>query len=191
MVSTLTFGKACSTYSNLRKVAEEAMTASHCQLQEEPWFAESALTKKLFVDKSINGKPRFFKFDLWHCFHLGVGKHWCGAALVLLSKIVPGSNADLRFDYISSAYLRFCKEKRIPSIITKIDQHTCNATGCEGTWNKAATTSNMRMFLEHFCSTHANLVTGNRQLEYIEPLFELYTIVFHVFHFLGVYSITF
>ena len=155
-----------------RTMAEQEMRASHCDILEVPWSVESVMTKKLFTDAAINGKQRFYKFDLWHCFHLGAGKHWCGCGLLLISQIVPGSNADARFAYISARYLAFCKEKRIPSVITKIDQHTCNAAGGEGTWNKAAVTSNMCLFLEAFCHEHAEKITGNKQLEYLEPLFQ-------------------
>lgn len=156
-----------------RRAAEVAMKASHHEEIELPWTKESVFTKKLYHDSSINGRQRFYKFDLWHCWHLGAGKHWCGCGLLLICQVVPGSNADLRFAYVSQKYLEFCKNRRLTSFITKIDQHTCNAAGGEGSWNKAAVTSNMCLFLEHFCEEHHELIAGNRRLEYLDALMHL------------------
>ena len=157
---------------HLRKEATKAMRRSHLEPIDEPWDTEGVLTKKLYVDTSINGRQRFHKFDLWHAFHLGAGKHWCGCSLLLLSQVVPGSNADLRFAYISSAYMAFCKSNSLTSIINKIDQHTCSAVGGEGTWNKAAITSNIAMFLEDFFSKNPELIHGNDRLRWVEAVFE-------------------
>ena len=153
-----------------RNATEVAMKASHREEIELPWVRESVFTKKLYQDGSINGRQRFFKYDLWHCWHLGAGKHWCGCGLLLMSQVVPGNNADLRFAYISQKYQEFCRRQKLTSFITRIDQHTCSATGGEGSWNKAAVTSNMSLFLEDLCEQHAELVAGNRRLEYLEAL---------------------
>ena len=157
---------------HLRKEAAKAMRQSHLEPIDEPWEREGVLTKKLYVDTSVNGRQRFHKFDLWHAFHLGAGKHWCGCSLLLLSQAVPGSNADLRFAYISSPYMAFFKSNRLTSIINKIDQHSCSAVGGEGTWNKAAITSNIAMFLEDFLSKNAELIHGNDRLKWVETVFE-------------------
>lgn len=146
------------------------MRESHLERIEEPWFRESVLTKKLFCDTSPNGKARFHKFDLWHNFHLGVGKHWIGGGLLLLQGKIHGNNIEERFSILSRAYREFCKRKKIPHIISKVDQHLCGITMPEpaGTWNKAAVTSNLCLFVEDYLLANPDLIQGDERLCYFE-----------------------
>ena len=155
--------------NSTRNLAESAMKASHKEEIEPPWNRESIFTKRLYHDGGINGKPRFHKYDLWHAFHLGVAKHWCGSSLWLLSKAIPASTIDLRFAVLSEAYLTFCRNKKIPTIISKIDQHTVSGNGGEGGWNKAAVSSNICLFLEDFCEKNPDIIRGKKLLEHVDP----------------------
>ena len=137
---------------SLRRAAEETMRAAREGPLQNPWIREGVLTQKLFHDTSPNGKNRFHKFDLWHSFHLGVGKHWLGAGMMILQHKVPGSNIDDRFAFLSNAYQDFCRRNKIPRIVGKLHQHLFGSTlpEPEGTWSKAAVTSNLCLFLEDF-----------------------------------------
>ena len=160
---------SCKTI--VRKEAENAMEKSHVESISPPWLRESVLTKKLLHDNAANGKARFYKYDLWHSFHLGVGKHWCGAFLMLLQKKVHAATVEERFSVLNRAYTEYCSRKKIPKIITKLDVHTCGGPGTHepiATWSKAAVTSNMCLFLQDFCSKNNSLITGDSRLEYLE-----------------------
>ena len=132
-----------------------------------PWIREGVLTRKLFHDNSVNGKARFHKYDLWHSFHLGVGKLWLGAGMMILQNKVPGSNIDDRFAYISSAYEKFCRDNKITRIVGKLHQHLFGSTlpEPEGTWSKAALTSNLCLFLEDFLSANPEVIQLDQRLQ--------------------------
>ena len=144
---------------------------------ERPWVQEGILTQKLLHDGAVNGKSRFHKYDLWHSFHLGVGKHWLGAGMLLVQLKVPGSNVDDRFGFISSAYLEFCRRTKITKIVGKLDQHLFGSTLPEpiGGWSKAAVTSNICLFLEDFLAKAPQLVGEDERLKIF--VFCLYSVV--------------
>ena len=133
---------------------------------EEPWFRESVLTRKLLHDGAINGKSRFHKYDLWHSFHLGAGKHWIGSAMMILQSKIPGREVGERFSTISAAYKQFCRREKMTCIVSKLDQHLFGSTLEEpqGTWSKAALTSNLCLFLEDYLSHHPELIGDDERL---------------------------
>lgn len=151
------------------------MRSSHAEMIAEPWVRECSLTRKLFHDAAVNGKARFHKYDLWHCFHLGAGKHFLGSGLMLLQVVVPGPNIDQRFATISAAYAEFCRRNGITRIIGKIDQYLCGFTLPEpqGTWSKAAVTSNICLFVEDYLSRHPEMIRGHQRLQLFVTLIEL------------------
>ena len=73
-----------SPYFSLRRDAEAAMSKSHVEPLPLPWEREAAFTRLLLKDSAPNGAARFHKPDLWHTFHLGVGKSWVASSLLLL-----------------------------------------------------------------------------------------------------------
>lgn len=142
------------------------MEASHCTEQPLPWTMESPMTRLLLHDGAVNGKQRFYHLDIWHCVHLGVGKSWVASGAMELQKLIPESNVDKRLAIMSSAYRDFCKQHRLVAVIRKIDVFTFGGPGKErnGSWNKAAVTSNLMLFLEHFCREHAEQVQRDEVL---------------------------
>ena len=132
-----------------------------------PWERESGLTRRLLHDGAVNGKARFHYLDVWHCLHLGVGKSFIASGVMLLQKLIPESNMDKRLAVISDGYLMFCKRNKLDPVIRKLDIFTFGGIGDKernGTWNKAAVTSNLLMYLEDFCTEKAELIQGDENL---------------------------
>ena len=92
-----------------------------------------------------------FYFDLFHCWHLGVGRNFAGSALVLLSDLHAG-NVDERFDQLTIQYKDWCRRNGAPPILTRIHKDNIQwASTSEfptGTWFKGAVTTNMVQFFE-------------------------------------------
>ena len=158
----------------LRKAADEAMDASHTMALPEPWDREPALTRLLLHDGGYNGKCRFHCIDVWHAFHLGVGKAWIASGAMLLQKILPESNADKRIEVIAKGYKDFCKQHRIDPVIRKIDFHTFGLKERNGAWNKACITSNFMLYMEEFCREHADKIRNDEQLRIFETCMTIY-----------------
>ena len=159
----------CLAHALFRKVAEDAMKDSHCVELPPAWEMESPMTKRLLLDGSINQRARFWRLDTWHCLHLGIGKCWIASAMTMLQVLVPERHMDKRYAVLSSLYRDFCKKNKIPPIIKKFDKFSFGFASSEpnGTWNKAAVTSNLMLFLEDFCEQNAEKVMAHERFRYI------------------------
>ena len=150
----------------LRKDAERAIQESHTRDLPEPWQWESPLTEMLMVDGSPNGKSRFFKIDTWHNLHLGIGKSWIASCILLLQAILPGGRLEERMATLSDKYSAFCREKKLPKLVTKLDKFLFGGGSIEpiGSWSKAALTSNLMLFVENFCDEYWDEVHADNVL---------------------------
>ena len=175
----LSFLDTCSpifAILHLRKAADKAMDESYRVQFPDPWSRESAFTRRLLHDASPNGKCRFHTIDPWHMLHLGIGKSWCASGFLLLQNLVAGSTIDARISVLAAAYKHYCKSHRIPPIIRKIDVSTFGGGGSNesnGTWNKAAITSNFMRFLEHYCKENFANFGESEQLRVFASLLHL------------------
>lgn len=144
----------------VRKEAEAAMDLSFQVELPVPWTRESALTRELFMDRSVNGKSRFYLVDPWHTIHLGVGKTWVACGVMMLQhRVLHESSMDLRIERIGVAYKEFCRRSKLDPIIRRIEIRTFGTTtDPNGAWSKAAVTSNFMMFLEDFCKQDADAI---------------------------------
>lgn len=154
-------------------MAEKAMEESYHHQLEDPWIRESVFTKKLLVDEGPNGKSRFHLIDPWHMLHLGMGKAWVASGVMLLQKLLPESSIDKRVSIIAAEYKRYCKRMKIDPIIRKIDLSNFGGGGsneANGSWNKAAITSNFLRFLEDYCEKNIDTSTASEKLRiFVSP----------------------
>ena len=74
----------------------------------------------------VNGQfPSFWKFDVFHCWHLGVAKQFLGSILAILSTLQAASGVDERFSLLTQHFLEWCRlKKKTPSKETykRVDQ---------------------------------------------------------------------
>ena len=111
---------------------------------------------------------KLFQWDLWHSFHLGVGKSFTASSLALLSSVYDGRSKDARFEQLSVEYMAFCAAQHISPILTKITREVLNwetATNFPmGNWYKGAITTNLCDFIR---SKTAGGGTGDEWLDLI------------------------
>ena len=93
-----------------------------------------------------------FAYDLFHTFHLGVGKNFCGSVIALLSELESGSNVEQRFQQLTEKYRGWCKATGHSTIVSKLtkDLITWEATTDypKGSWFKGALTTNIMLWIE-------------------------------------------
>eukprot|EP00435_Cladocopium_sp_Y103_P050043 s217_g15.t1 len=112
--------------------------------------------------------PGFFCFDLWHAFHLGVGKTLTAAILAMISLQLDGTNIEERFSCLTKLYLDFCQESHTSPFITSISKETLGwpdtKTYPNAQWSKGHITVLMMDFIADWFES--NGVAG-------DPLFPL------------------
>ena len=96
--------------------------------------------------------PYFFHFDLFHVWHLGVGRNFLGSALALLSKLENGGNVDLRFQQLSDKYLTWCSENGRTAHIQKLTKEhigwQSTTTYPTAAWHKGDLTTSLMLFVQ-------------------------------------------
>ena len=98
--------------------------------------------------------PDFFTYDLWHAYHLGLGKTFAASVLAMMSEQVGASNIDARFLGLSDQYLDYCDQFQETPYLTSISQLTLGwpdtKTFPNGQWNKGHITTVMCKFIAHW-----------------------------------------
>lgn len=113
-----------------------------------PWDVEPGIIKYLPHDQSHPAS--FLQADLWHCIHLGIGKSFVSSAIQIALEVVPASNNDERFQWLSAHYHRWCRSVKRSSYVSKINAYLVSygdGPGATGNWSKGSLTSNLARWL--------------------------------------------
>ncbi|CAK9047324.1 Uncharacterized protein SCF082_LOCUS26538 [Durusdinium trenchii] len=101
-----------------------------------PHFARVAHTEGQLED--------LFRYDIFHTWHLGIGKTFMSSAITLASWYFPGTTLEERFGNLSQAVLSWCRLNHEHLYITHISKDTVNWDANEfptGGWSKGSTTT--------------------------------------------------
>eukprot|EP00438_Fugacium_kawagutii_P012347 Skav221978 [mRNA] locus=scaffold195:1042561:1043835:+ [translate_table: standard] len=115
---------------------------------QSPWDIEPAVIKHLPHDRS--NPAAFFQADLWHCIHLGIGKSFIASTIQIALEVVPASNNEARFDWLTSHYHRWCRAVHSSSYVSKISAYLVSyneGPGATGAWSKGSLTTNLAKWL--------------------------------------------
>ena len=92
-----------------------------------------------------------YAFDLFHTWHLGVGKNFLGSVLALMSDLEEG-NVEDRFNALTKKYKTWCKETKHSSIVAKLTKDLIQWPSTKeypsGGWYKADLTTNLMQWFE-------------------------------------------
>ena len=109
-----------------------------------PWRQTPPFLKFLMHD--LNDPASFFACDLWHCVHLGFGRSWVASIVNLSLAVLPFSNLDQKWDFLSRHYITWCRLNKKQSHVSKITPFLMSyddTTGKQGRWHKGALTTNL------------------------------------------------
>ena len=90
---------------------------------DPPFSRPNPFSSVLHVDGQL---PCFWKFDLFHVFHLGVGRNYLGSALALLSQVEPAGNVDQRFELLTQKYREWCAQNQRTAHCRRITKEHLN-----------------------------------------------------------------
>ncbi len=116
--------------------------------EQTPWSTPSPL---LQIPHIPGQSPEFFAYDLWHAYHLGVGKVWTATCLALISDTFPDTTIDGRFSRLTDEYLRWCEEQHCSPFLTAITSLTIGwqsrTSYPNGMWSKGHITTSFGNFI--------------------------------------------
>ena len=112
----------------------------------------------LAIPHEPRAEPRFFVFDIFHCYHLGLGKTFLGAVLALISEKMDGGNIDERMGNLTDLYLQFCEDHHITPYILVISKDTIQwpdkGSFPNGNWSKGHVTTTLTKFVRWYLTLH-------------------------------------
>ena len=123
----------------------------------------------------------FFATDLWHNFHLGVGKQFIGSAWACIVESdlgsLPRASIDAKFAWVTEKYRSYFESKKISPYIGEISRDSMNwpqsKASPSGKWSKGAASTQMMLFLGAFAHEFIVGKTENPILKSIVALFDL------------------
>lgn len=93
----------------------------------------------------------FFAFDLWHAYHLGMGKTFLGSVLALMSQKMPGTQIDVRFQNLTNLFLNWAQEHKqwtyIKALTKEGLQWPDKNSFPNGNWHKGHVTNTLMDFV--------------------------------------------
>ena len=93
-----------------------------------------------------------WSFDVFHCWHLGVGKYFLSSFIAILSELQPESSVDDRFEILSQLFLDFCLAHKKQPHVSKISKELIGwgttTTFPTGGWHKGALTTVLMEWME-------------------------------------------
>ena len=113
----------------------------------------------------------FFKTDTWHNLHLGILKRFLASSFVCIIESAdyrqfggPPGSVDKKFEWMTSIYRAFCQSQKFSPFVPEISRDTlgypASTTEPVGKWTKAMASTQMMVFLDHFCQSY---VVGKTQ----------------------------
>ncbi|CAE7891710.1 unnamed protein product [Symbiodinium microadriaticum] len=128
-----------------------------------PWFDH--LPAQLYEDRG-----RFFKLDLLHIFHLGVGRDFAGSSLsVLLEQIYQGDTFPEKLQAMNDGLRAFCASTGKQIHFKLLTRELLGFTGYSkyptGHWNKASDTPVLVEFVFWTLQQHAAELAQSRMLQ--------------------------
>ncbi len=117
-------------------------------LQTYPWEGRNVWEVVPHVPGAL---PAMWHFDLFHCFHLGVAKHYLGSMIAILSMIEPAGNIDERFGLMSGKYLSWCRSNKRQAHCQKLSKEQINWTSTthfpSGAWHKGDLSTSLMLWI--------------------------------------------
>lgn len=108
-----------------------------------PWLRTPCVIERLVHD--VSDPSSFFQSDIWHIVHLGFGRSWVASVVQVLLEVVPGTNLDAKWKYLTQDYQRWCRLHRKQCHISSITPYLMSyndRTGAMGNWHKGSLTTN-------------------------------------------------
>lgn len=129
-------------YSDLGPNARWELTMSSLAATS-PWDVESPFTELLPQNPALPN--HMYKPDIWHNWHLGLGRYFLSSSLIVLAPLFEGDSIPARFQSMTAAWRAYSRSRKKRPLLRKITRDTLNYHGPldwpEGGWQKADTTT--------------------------------------------------
>ena len=122
-----------------------------------PWKVRPPILQGIPID--MTQEAAFFQTDMWHNWHNGLAKYFIAnafASFVTTPNIIPGASIETKFQWLTKDYLSFCGKQKFTAYLREINRDTIGletaSSPPQGSWNKAAVSTHLMLYLQDFCA---------------------------------------
>ncbi|CAE7770511.1 unnamed protein product [Symbiodinium sp. CCMP2592] len=121
-----------------------------------PGFNQHAPLLKVPHDHSV----LFYRLDIWHCWHLGVGKAFIASALVVLLDAIAdeGDSLETRLSNMFASYSAHCKRLKVYGYLASFTRDFLGWDKANnmpaGHWSKGFVTTRLFVWLQEYLEDH-------------------------------------
>ena len=125
-----------------------------------PWERTPQLLQHLPHDMRFPAS--FFKIDIWHTIHMGIGKSFISSAITLATELFDSRGVVGKLEQMTANYHRWCKQNKTAPYLTKITKDTLTwkkrSDEPAGAWNKGSLTTQFCCWFEALCFQNADRI---------------------------------
>ena len=146
---------------------DSSLSASHTltMYRDEPFSREPEI---LAMVRYVKNRPRGFKFDGWHGFHLGTGMIWDASGLVEALPLYGGTSVDANLDLMNDDLQWYCLQTGQRLHCKNLTRNRLGwkkeADFPKGSWQKAGDTIVLLKFLIHVLEKNQERIQDNALL---------------------------
>ena len=125
-----------------------------------PWATTPQLLRHLPHNAAFPAS--YFKIDIWHTVHMGIGKSFISSAMTLALELFRARGVVEQLEQMTASYHHWCRQNKVSPYITKITKDTLKwkkkADEPAGAWNKGSLTTQLCSWFEAFCWQNADRI---------------------------------
>ena len=114
--------------------------------EQDPWVTPPSLARLHHPPGEV---AAIFAFDIFHAFHLGVGKTHVSSCIAVLSDETEGSNIDIRFGALNAEWKSFKAGTFQPKLTQELIGWNTRSDFPSGSWHRGQLTTDLMHFLQH------------------------------------------
>lgn len=142
-------------FENFRFYQGDEVPSWHSTMfQEAAFTSPPELSRIPFVP---GREAEFFAYDLFHAYHLGLGKAFAAGILAYASDFMPGGSVDLRFEQLTAEYMDFCDRAHQSPYLLSLNKDNIGwpdrSTYPNGQWSKGHVTTSLTSFFADWATT--------------------------------------
>lgn len=147
-------------FENFRNYQGDEVPAWHPTMFQEPAFTTPPELSRI---PYIPGKePAFYAYDLFHAYHLGLGKCFVAGVLAVASDFIEAGTIDGRFEQLTYEYLDWCDRAHRSSFLNYLTKENIGwpdrGSFPNGQWSKGHVTTALSDFFTDWASSKLRAV---------------------------------
>lgn len=122
----------------------------------------------------------FFRYDIWHCWHLGEGRNLVASGMALCLDLVVDSSIPAKLDQLYQDYVSFCRRAHLQIYVLQFSKeffHLEPSDFPKGSWTKGNLTTSLVKWMRNFLQRNQCQIEPGSLVAGLAPRFLLASVL--------------